>query len=259
MILLLKMHLQEGIMHQYEAILPLQLKGLKLSSFNTNWQDSSETATKNNWGYGKYLSHLCDLEINKREQNRLVRRIKESSLPPNKTLSSFNFKSNKSINAAQINALAESDSWVKQANNVIIFGPSGVGKTHIASAIGYRQIELGNKVKFFQTSHLVQQLQQSKAQFRLKELLVKLDRIPLIILDDIGHVKKNEHESSVLFELICQRYETGSLIITANQPFSKWDSIFPDSMMAVASVDRLVHHATIVNIDGESYRTKSKK
>ena len=174
-------------------------------------------------------------------------------------MSNFNFKANKNINPAQINALAGTDSWIKKANNIIIFGPSGVGKTHIAAAIGYRQIELGNKVKFLQTSHLVQLLQQSKAQFRLKDLLIKLDRIPLIILDDIGYVKKDEHETSVLFELICHRYETGSLIITANQPFSEWDYIFPDNMMAVASIDRLVHHSNIINIDGESYRLKGKK
>ncbi len=246
-------------MRQHEAILPLQLKNLKLSSFNLYWQDSNETAVKNNWEYSQYLSHLCSLEIQKREQNRLTRRIKESSLPSGKTLSNFNFKANMSINSAQINAIAGSDSWIKKANNIIIFGPSGVGKTHIAAAIAYRQIELGSKVKFMQTSHLVQLLQQSKAQFRLKDLLVKLDRIPLIVLDDIGYVKKDEHETSVLFELICHRYETGSLIITANQPFSKWDSIFPDNMMAVASIDRLVHHATIINISGESYRLKDKK
>lgn len=246
-------------MQQHEAILPLQLKNLKLSSFNLHWQDSNEIAVKNNWEYSKYLSHLCDLEIQKREQNRLKRRIKESSLPAGKTLSSFNFQANKNINPAQINALAETDGWIKKAHNIIIFGPSGVGKTHIAAAIGYRQIEQGSKVKFFQTSHIVQLLQQSKTQFRLKDLLVKLDRIPLIILDDIGYVKKDEHETSVLFELICHRYETGSLIVTANQAFSQWDSIFPDSMMAVASIDRLVHHAAVINIDGESYRLKSKK
>lgn len=246
-------------MRQHEAILPLQLKSLKLSSFNSCWQDSNEAAIKNNWEYSQYLSHLCSLEIQKREENRLKRRIKESSLPTGKTLSNFNFKANKNINAAQINALAGADSWLKKAHNIIIFGPSGVGKTHIAAAIGYRQIELGNKVKFIQTSHMVQLLQQSKAQFRLKDLLVKLDRIPLIILDDIGYVKRDEHETSVLFELICHRYETNSLIITANQPFSKWDSIFPDSMMAVASIDRLVHHSTVMNIDGESYRLKGKK
>ena len=246
-------------MQQHEAILPLQLKNLKLSTFNLYWEDTNDKAVKNNWEYSKYLSYLCDLEIQKREQNRLTRRIKESSLPANKTLSSFDFKANKKINSAQINALANTDSWIKNANNIIIFGPSGVGKTHIAAAIGYRQIELGHRVKFTQTSHLVQLLQQSKAQFRLKDLLMKLDKIPLIILDDIGYVKKNEHETSVLFELICHRYETGSLIITSNQPFSDWDTIFPDNMMAVASIDRLVHHATIINIEGESYRLKANK
>jgi len=246
-------------MQTHEAVLSLQLKSLKLSSFNVNWRDVSNQAEDKNWTYGQYLSHLCALEIQSRENNRLKRRLKEAALPKDKTLSGFDFKFNKSINAAQIQALAETDTWVKRANNIIIFGPSGVGKTHISSAIAYRQIELGCKVRFYQTSHMVQLLQQSKNQFRLKELLIKLDKIPLLILDDIGYVKKDEHETSVLFELICHRYETGSLMITANQPFSEWDKIFPDSMMAVASIDRLVHHATVVSITGESYRLKGKK
>lgn len=245
-------------MQQYEAILPIQLRDLKLATFNLHWQDASKTALNKSWDYGKYLSHLCSLEIQKREQTRLTRRTKESRLMLAKTLSNFNFDANKSINSAQINALAETDSWVKQANNIIIFGPSGVGKTHIASAIGYRQLELGTKVKFYQTSHLVELLQQSKSQFRLKELLIKLDKISLLILDDIGYVKNDEHETSVLFELICHRYETGRLIITANQPFSNWDTIFPDSMMAVASIDRLIHHATVISIEGQSYRIKTQ-
>jgi len=246
-------------MQEYEAVLPLQLKHLKLGSFSMHWQDSAESAQKNHWSYSQYLSCLCDMEMKNREQARLKRRLKESCLPKNKTLGGFDFDENKTINAAQINALAESNTWIKQTNNIIIFGPSGVGKTHIAAAIAYRQIELGTKVKFFRTSNLVQLLQQAKAQFRLKDLLMKLDKIPLIVLDDIGYVKKDEHETSVLFELICHRYETSSLIVTANQPFSQWDSIFPDSMTAVASIDRLVHHATIINVSGESYRMKDKK
>lgn len=246
-------------MQPHEAVLPLQLKDLKLSSFKNNWETSAQLAHQNGWSYSKYLSNLCDMEIQKRQSTRLARRIKESGLPKDKTLSNFNFNANQSINAAQINALAQSDSWIKQGHNIIIFGPSGVGKTHVASAIAYRQIELGHKVKFAQTSHIVQSLQQAKGQLRLKELLMKLDRIPLLLLDDIGYVKKDEHETSVLFELICQRYETGSLIITANQPFSQWDTIFPDNMMAVASIDRLVHHATVINIIGESYRVRDKK
>lgn len=246
-------------MQPYEAVLPLQLKNLKLSAFNSYWQDSAEIAKTKNWNYSKYLSHLCELEIQNREKNRLASRLKESAIPKGKTLSSFDFSVNKALNTAQVNAFAESTTWVKHANNIIIFGPSGVGKTHLASAIGYRQIELGTKVKFIQTSFLVQQLQQAKVQLRLKEMLIKLDRIPLMILDDIGYVKKDEYETTVLFELICHRYETGSLIITANQPFSEWDKIFNDTVMAVAAIDRLVHHATVINITGESYRIKNKK
>jgi DNA replication protein DnaC len=246
-------------MQPYEAVLPLQLKNLKLSAFNSYWQDSAEFAKTKNWNYSKYLSHLCELEIQNREKNRLASRLKDSALPKGKTLSSFDFKVNSTLNAAQINAFAESNTWVKQANNIILFGPSGVGKTHLAAAIGYRQIEIGTKVKFIQTSFLVQQLQQAKVQLRLKDMLIKLDRIPLIILDDIGYVKKDEYETNVLFELICHRYETGSLIITANQPFSEWDKIFTDTVMAVAAIDRLVHHASIINIAGESYRIKNKK
>ena len=245
-------------MQNYDAILPIQLKNLKLSAIHTHWECAAESAAQQGWTYSRYLSYLCDLELQKRQSTRLAYRIKESSLPRNKTLGGFDFQINSTINAAQINALAENNSWIKNAHNVIIFGPSGVGKTHIAAAIAYRQIELGNRVKFYQTSYLVQLLQQAKVQLRLKDLLVKLDNIPLLILDEIGYVKKNEHETNVLFELICHRYETGSIIVTANQPFSQWDTIFPDSMMTVAAVDRLVHHATILNIGGASYRTKGK-
>lgn len=245
-------------MQQHEAVLDIQLKELKLSTFKNNWQDVEQLAITESYSYSQYLSHLCSMEIDKRIGTRLTRMIKESKLPKNKTLSSYDFDSCKSINKDQINALAETDTWVNQAHNLIIFGASGLGKTHIASAIAYRKIELGIRVKFFQTSHLVQSLQLAKQQYRLKEEIIKLDRIPLIILDDIGYVKKDEHETSVLFELICHRYETSSIIITSKQPFSSWDSIFADNMMAVAAIDRLVHHSTIISLEGESYRMKQK-
>lgn len=156
--------------------------------------------------------------------------------------------------------MADNPSWVKQANNLIIFGPSGVGKSHLASAIGYRLIERGTRVLFSSTTAMIQKLQEARKNHRLPEALAKLGRIPLLILDDIGYAKKDEQETSVLFELIAERYETSSLIITANQPFSEWDKIFPDNMMAVAAVDRLIHHGTILNINEQSYRrTQSAK
>lgn len=118
-------------------------------------------------------------------------------------------------------------------------------------------IQLGKRVKFFPATTLVQQLQYAKLQLQLPTTLNKLDRFDLLILDDLGYVKKDEAETSVLFELIAHRYERRSLLITANQPFSQWDAIFSDSMMTVAAVDRLVHHALIIEIQAESFRKQS--
>lgn len=145
-------------------------------------------------------------------------------------LIAFDFKATKSINAAQIQALAENNAWVKQANNLVIFGPSGVGKTHLACAIGYRMIEQGSRVLFISTTALVQRLQKAKSEYKLHDQILKLARFSLIILDDIGYVEKSEMETSVLFELIADRYETNSLIITSNQAFGEWDQIFPGTV-----------------------------
>ena len=150
--------------------------------------------------------------------------------------------------------LADDPAWVERAENCLIFGPSGVGKTHLAAALARRTVEFGKRVKFFSAMALVQQLQQDKQQLLLHHRLKKLDRFDLLILDDLGYVKKSEAETSVLFELVAHRYERKSLLITANQPFSQWDTIFTDSMMTVAAVDRLVHHAIIIEIKAKSYR-----
>jgi len=153
--------------------------------------------------------------------------------------------------------LAEDSGWLTRAENLLLFGASGVGKTHLAIGVSRRMVELGKRVKFFSALALVQQLQQAKLQLQLQSMLKKLDRFDLLLIDDIGYVKKSEAETSVLFELIAHRYERRSLIITANQPFSQWDAIFTDSMMTVAAVDRLVHHALIVEIQTQSYRAAS--
>jgi DNA replication protein DnaC len=149
---------------------------------------------------------------------------------------------------AQIQALASASDWTRQARNLLLFGASGVGKTHLAAAIGHALTERNVRVRYCNTTALVQQLQLAREQLRLEDALHKLDKYPVLILDDFGYVKKSQQETQVLFELIAHRYERASLIITSNQAFADWDQIFPDQMMTVAAVDRLVHHASIIEI-----------
>jgi DNA replication protein DnaC len=241
------------------ATLPLLLKQLGLPSMFSHWEEQSELAQKDNWTYPQYLAVLSNMEATQRQQKRIMRHVKEAKLPPGKTLDSFDFKASPLLNPAQITALAENNGWVKQAQNLVIFGPSGVGKTHLAAAITYRLIEHGIRALFMKTTVLVQMLQQAQSVYKLADMLAKLARFPILVLDDIGYVKKDDAQTSVLFELIADRYETCSLIITSNQPFGEWDQIFPDNVMAVAAIDRLVHHATIINIDSESYRKRSQE
>lgn len=234
--------------------LPFLLKQLRLPAIASHWQECTLSAEKKHLSYGDYLAGLLELELVLREQNRLKRAYKSSHLPAGKTLATFGFEQAKTVNQAQIQALSEDCSWVKDAQNLVLLGPSGVGKTHLAAAIAYGLLEQGIRVFFSSTTLLVQFLQQAKAELNLKKALDRLGKFQLLILDDIGYVKKTEQETSVLFELIAHRYEYGSLLITANQPFGDWDTLFPDKIMAVAAIDRIVHHATIIKIEGESYR-----
>jgi len=224
----------------------------------SDWEKMAQQAEKQMWSYPQYLTALCDKEVSIREQQRIQNNIREAKLPIGKSLDTFEFGKLTSVKAAQISALAENTDWVTRAHNLIIFGPSGVGKTHLAAAISRRLIECGMRALFAKTTALVQMLQRANNEHKLSETLVKLSKFQLLILDDIGYVKKSEAETSVLFELIADRYESRSLLITSNQAFDQWDTIFPNSTMAVAAIDRLVHHSTIININEPSYRRASK-
>jgi DNA replication protein DnaC len=209
------------------------------------------------WSHAQFLLALCELEVQHRWSTRLKRALSEAQLPSAKTLSNFEWSHVSNFNPAPLMNLADDPGWLERGENCLIFGASGVGKTHLASGVARRMVEFGKRVKFFPSLALVQSLQQAKLNLNLQAALKKLDRFDLLVLDDLGYVKKSEAETSVLFELIAHRYERKSLLITANQPFSAWDSIFSDSMMTVAAVDRLVHHALIVEIKTESYRKRA--
>jgi len=236
--------------------LPLLLKELRLSAIAKALPTVIEKAISEQWEPDLFLAELCEIEIDHRQDNRLKRLLKESKLPIGKQLSQYDFSEITGVNAQQIKHKAKQLDWLKQGHNILIFGASGLGKTHLASALGYALIENAIRVKFTTSTAIVEELQKAREALILEDALRKLDKYELLILDDIGYVKKSDSESQVLFELIAHRYERGSLIITSNQPFSKWDSIFGDNMMTVAAIDRLVHHSEIFQLQGESYRKK---
>jgi DNA replication protein DnaC len=247
---------QNPVTTPYESLTTL-LKRLKLNHFLSDWQTIEHRATQENWSYAQFLLALAEGEASRRDQARITRALSEAQLPCAKSWSNFEFSHVPSLNPAVVMQLAQSTDWLDNASNILIFGPSGTGKTHVSIALGRSMIELGQRVKFLPATTLVQQLQQAKLQLQLPALLLKLDRYDLLILDDLGYVKKTEAETSVLFELIAHRYERRSLLITANQPFSQWETIFTDSIMTVAAIDRLIHHATILEMNAQSFRKQA--
>lgn len=237
----------------------LLLKELRLPAFNRYYQALSDQAAQENWSHIDYLTALCEKELADRYERRVQNWTREARLPHGKTFASLQYDELNKPARALVRQLEQDNDWWRRAENVLLIGPSGVGKTHIAAAIGHHLIEHHGRCKLFPAMALVQQLQQAKRDLELMKAMTQLDKYRVIILDDIGYVKKTDAETQVLFEFIAHRYESGSLIITANQPFSEWDHIFPDNIMTVAAIDRLIHHATIIKLEGQSYRKKESR
>jgi len=234
----------------------LLLKELRLPGFVRHYEALWQKAVDKGWSHTEYLSALCEYEISDRYQRRTQKWLREARVQTDKTFAAFEVDSLTAKNKTLIAKLQQDLDWAQRAANVLLIGPSGTGKTHMANALAHQLIEQGIRCKLFPAIALVQLLQQAKRDLELMTVMTRLDKYQAIIIDDIGYVKKTDAETHVLFEFIAHRYESGSLIITANQPFSAWDKIFPDSMMTVAAIDRLIHHATIIELEGESYRKK---
>lgn len=236
--------------------LSLILNELRLPAIKHHWPRFAERSDKESWPAARFLSALAEHELAERDRRRVERHLQEAKLLPGKTLETFDFEAVPMLSKAQVMALCAGDTWLEKGANLILFGPPGVGKSHLCSAIGLSLLEKGWRVLFQRTSELVQKLQVARRELALESAIHRLDRFDLLILDDIAYVGKDQAETSALFELISARYERKSMLITANQPFGEWNKIFPDPAMTLAAVDRLVHHATIFELNVESYRRR---
>ncbi|MFN7571288.1 MAG: ATP-binding protein [Betaproteobacteria bacterium] len=187
--------------------LPIMLTELRLPTTKRAWEGLAEQSNREGWPAERFLGVLLEQEMNERETRRLARTRADSHLPPDKALASFDFAAVPAVSKAHVMALAEADGWIAQGRNVLAFGPPGTGKTHLLCGLGHALIDRGYKVLFMRTSELVQRLQAARRDLRLPSELAKLERVDLPILDDLSYARRDQAETSVLFELIAERYE----------------------------------------------------
>ena len=234
------------------------LKQLHMPTMRGCYQQIADFARKEPLSYEQYLLELLKLECEARRQNRIDRNLRASKLPPSKTFDNFDKKRLPTKVAMHLNVLSDG-SFLNRCENVLAFGNPGSGKTHLLCAIGHELIEQGRRVLFICCSQLVQDLLIAKRDLTMSKVLKKLSRYDAVIIDDIGYVQHSRQEMEVLFTFMADRYERGSLMITSNLPFSKWEQIFKDPMNAAAATDRLAHHSVIVELNIESYRMQVAK
>jgi DNA replication protein DnaC len=234
------------------------LKELRLPTIRECFQDSAHMAEQEHLSYEQYLLSVVERECETRRTNRIARMLRESGLPLEKTLAMFDrTRLPQSLNA-QVSALLDG-SFLDRRENVLAFGKSGSGKTHLLCAIAHELIHKERRVRFTPCSLLVQELLIAKRDLRLGRVLKRLATYDALLIDDLGYVQQDREEMEVLFTLLAERYERGSVMITSNLPFSKWERIFKDPTTTAAAIDRLVHHSIIIELNLDSYRLQESK
>lgn len=231
---------------------------LKLEHLEHQLEAVCEQAAARELDYPSFLQAALETEWRGRYQRGIEARLRQARLPWVKTLEQFDFEFQPSLDRKQVRDLGSS-SWVERGHNVVILGPPGVGKTHLAVALGLRAVEAGYSALFLTLESLMTRLSRAKAENRLERTLAQLSYPKVLILDEIGYLPLSREEASLFFRLVVRRYERASLIVTSNKSFGDWGEVFNDPVLATAILDRLLHHATTLNIKGESYRLKEKR
>lgn len=234
------------------------LKDLHLPTIRECYDEQAEKARREALAYERYLLELARRESEVRRGHRIARFLRESRLPLEKTLATFDQKRLPHRVSQQLQVLLEG-SFLDRHENVLAFGNPGSGKTHLLCALGHELVQQGRRVFYSPTNLLVQELLIAKRDLRLARVLKRLARFDAILIDDIGYVQQNREEMEVLFALLADRYERGSVLLTSNLPFSKWEAIFKDPMTTAAAIDRLVHHSVILELNLPSYRLEASK
>jgi len=225
-------------------------KALRLPTVAQAVEDSLITAQHEDWSLETFLQYLLEQEMAGRRERRIARLTKAAHLTPGKTLETFDRKRLSLRIRRQIPRLCEGE-FIDRAENILIFGMPGTGKTHLAAALGYEWLQRSHRVLFIPTFKLVGELLRAKRDYELERELRRLDRFAVVILDDLGYVQQSREEMEVLFTFLAERYERRSVVITSNLVFSEWNQIFKDPLTTAAAIDRVVHHSLIIEFSHE--------
>ena len=234
------------------------LRDLHLPAFRRGYEELARQAQQESLSYERYLLGLAERECQERRDKRIGRLLRQSRLPLGKSWQALELKRFPPKVLQQARALLEG-SFVDRRENVLVFGAPGSGKTHLLAAVGQELVRSGRKVLFWGCGLLVQELLVAKRDLKLSRVLKRLAGHEVLVLDDLGYVQQSREEMEVLFTLLAERYERGSVLLTSNLPFSGWEAIFKDPMTTAAAIDRLVHHSVIIELNLPSYRAEQAK
>ena len=234
------------------------LKSLHLPTIRQCYEEVARQAEREALSYERYLHELVQRECEERQENRTAKMLRESQLPLEKSLEAFDTRRLPAKAARQMRTLLDGG-FLDRAENALVFGNPGSGKTHILQAVGQELIRKGRRIFFTSCEMLVQELLIAKRDLKLSKLIKKYARYEGMIIDDLGYIRQTREEMEVVFTLLAERYERGSVLLTSNLPFSKWEGIFKDPMTTAAAIDRLVHHSIIIELNIPSYRLEHAK